>query len=58
MDNEWKIIESDMGNGKKEYQVSNGNVGKTFDNLPDAKTTLELINFRLELKEFKDETIS
>jgi len=29
MDNEWKIIESDMGNGKKEYQVSNGNVGKT-----------------------------
>jgi hypothetical protein len=58
MDNEWKIIESDMGNGKKEYQVSNGNVGETFDNLPDAKTTLELINFRLELEEFKDETIS
>ena len=56
MDNEWKIIESDMGNGKKEYQVSNGNVGETFDNLPDAKTTLELINFRLELEELKDET--
>ncbi len=24
----WKIIESKLSNGKKEYQVSNGDVGK------------------------------
>ena len=59
MNNEWRIVESNMGNGKIEYQVSDGDVGERslsydFDNLPDAKTTLELINFRLELEELRE----
>ena len=61
MNTEWRIIKNDMGNGKIEYQESDGDlkersVSYDFDNLPDAKTTLELINFRLELEEIRDET--
>ena len=48
MNNEWRIVESDMGNGKIEYQVSDGDVGQRccsydFDNLADAESTLNLL---------------
>tara|TARA_R100001594_G_scaffold133638_2_gene174444 strand:- start:161 stop:364 length:204 start_codon:yes stop_codon:yes gene_type:complete len=51
--NQWNIIKSGIG-----YQVLESNVRKRalyFNNLPDAQTTLELINFRLELDKLKKE---
>ncbi len=53
MTNQWNIIKSGIG-----YQVLESNVRKRalyFNNLPDAQTTLELINFRLELDKLKKE---
>jgi len=48
MNNEWRIINNDMGNGKIEYQVSDGDIGERsvsydFDNLSDAESTLKLL---------------
>jgi len=44
----WRIIKNDMGDGKIEYQVSDGDIGERsvsydFDNLLDAENTLKLI---------------